>query len=115
MTNDATAPPHREGLDVSVPHCARVYDYRLGGKDNFAADRAVGDAMIRAIPGMRHMAGENRRFMHRVTRDLAVKEGISQFLDIGVGFPRSPNLHEVAQHIEPSARIVYVDNDLCML
>jgi hypothetical protein len=115
MTDDTTASPRRDRLDTSVPHCARVYDYWLGDKNNFAVDRAVGDAMIHAIPSLRHMAHENRRFVHRATRDLAGKEGIRQFLDIGIGFPRSPNLHEVAQNIEPSARIVYVDNDPLVL
>lgn len=81
MTNDTNVFPRRTGFDAGVPHCARAYDYWLGGKDNFAVDRAVGDAMIRAVPGMRHMARENRRFVHRVTRDLTVKEGIRQFLD----------------------------------
>jgi hypothetical protein len=114
MTGDVTA-PLRRGFDISVPHCARVYDYWLGGKDNFAVDRAVGDAMIRAVPDMRHTAHDNRRFVHRVTRDLASEEGIRQFLDIGVGLPRPPNLHEIAQHIEASARIVYVDNDPLVL
>jgi hypothetical protein len=103
------------GVAINVPHSARVYDYWLGGKDNFAVDRAVGEAMIQAIPGLRHMAGENRRFVHRVARDLVAKEGISQFLDIGTGIPTSPNLHEVAQQIAPDTRVVYVDNDPIVL
>jgi hypothetical protein len=114
MTDDVTTPLRRR-FDPSVPHCARVYDYWLGGKDNFATDRALGQAMIRAVPDMRHIAHDNRRFVHRVTRDLTAEEGIRQFLDIGVGLPRPPNLHEIAQHIEPSARIVYVDNDPLVL
>jgi hypothetical protein len=106
------APP---GVNINIPHSARIYDYWLGGKDNFAVDRAVGEAMIKAIPGMRYMAGENRKFVHRVARDLVAKEGIQQFLDIGTGIPTRPNLHEIAQRIEPSARVVYVDNDPIVL
>ena len=106
------APP---GINVNVPHSARIYDYWLGGKDNFAVDRAVGEAMIQAIPGMRYMAGENRRFVHRAARDLVAKEGIRQFLDIGTGIPTRPNLHEIAQGEAPEARVVYVDNDPIVL
>jgi hypothetical protein len=115
MTYDTAATPRRNALDTSVPQSARVYDYWLGGKDNFPADRAAGDAIIRAIPGMRHMARENRRFMHRVTRALAAEENIRQFLDIGIGVPRPPNLHEIAQGIDASTRVVYVDNDPLVL
>jgi hypothetical protein len=107
-----TAPP---GVNINVPHSARIYDYWLGGKDNFAVDRAVGEAMIQAIPGMRYMAGENRKFVHRAARDLVAKEGIRQFLDIGTGIPTRPNLHEVAQQVAPDARVVYVDNDPIVL
>jgi hypothetical protein len=106
------APP---GVNVNVPHSARIYDYWLGGKDNFAVDRAVGEAMIQAIPGMRYMAGENRKFVHRAARDLVAKEGIRQFLDIGTGIPTRPNLHEIAQGEAPEARVVYVDNDPIVL
>jgi hypothetical protein len=107
------APP--PGVNINVPHSARIYDYWLGGKDNFAADRAVGEAMIRAIPGMRYMARENRKFVHRAARDLVAKEGIRQFLDIGTGIPTRPNLHEIAQQIAPDTRVVYVDNDPIVL
>jgi hypothetical protein len=103
------------GVSINVPHSARIYDYWLGGKDNFAVDRAVGEAMIKAIPAMRYMAGENRRFVHRVARDLVAKEGIRQFLDIGTGIPTRPNLHEVAQGIAPETRVVYADNDPIVL
>lgn len=102
-------PPAPE-LDTSVAHPARVYDYWLGGNDNFAADRELGDAMIQAIPTLPAMARANRSFMERVTRHL-VESGVTQFLDIGSGIPTSPNLHEIAQGIDPSARVVYVDND----
>jgi hypothetical protein len=103
------------GVNINVPHSARIYDYWLGGKDNFAVDRAVGEAMIQAIPGMRYMARENRKFVHRAARDLVAKEGIRQFLDIGTGIPTRPNLHEIAQQIAPETRVVYVDNDPIVL
>jgi hypothetical protein len=107
-----TGPP---GVNINVPHSARIYDYWLGGKDNFAVDRAVGEAMMQAIPGMRYMAGENRKFVHRVARDLVGRHGIHQFLDIGTGIPTRPNLHEIAQRTDPEARVVYVDNDPIVL
>jgi hypothetical protein len=103
------------GVNVNVPHSARIYDYWLGGKDNFAVDRAVGEAMTQAIPGMRYMAGENRKFVHRVARDLVRQQGIRQFLDVGTGIPTRPNLHEIAQDIAPQTRVVYVDNDPIVL
>ncbi|MGK5679708.1 SAM-dependent methyltransferase [Actinoplanes sp. URMC 104] len=109
---DEVAPP---GVNINVPHSARIYDYWLSGKDNFAVDRAVGDAMLKAIPSLRYMAAENRKFVHRVARDLVEKEGIRQFLDIGTGIPTRPNLHEIAQGIRPEARVVYVDNDPIVL
>ncbi|MGS2616069.1 SAM-dependent methyltransferase [Micromonospora sp. LZ34] len=102
-------------MDVSVPHSARVYDWWLGGKDNFAVDRAMGSALIEAIPTLRMMAAENRRFVHRVARHLVTQAGIRQFLDIGTGIPTRPNLHEVAQELAPETRVVYVDNDPIVL
>ena len=108
---EAAAP----GVNINVPHSARIYDYWLGGKDNFAIDRAVGEAMIKAIPDLRYMARENRKFVHRAARDLVAKEGIRQFLDIGTGIPTRPNLHEIAQGIAPETRVVYVDNDPIVL
>ncbi|MFG3715642.1 SAM-dependent methyltransferase [Micromonospora sp. NPDC047730] len=103
------------GVDISVPHSARVYDWWLGGKDNFAVDRAVGAALIEAIPTLRMMAAGNRRFVHRVARYLVAEAGIRQFLDIGTGIPTRPNLHEVAQALAPETRVVYVDNDPIVL
>ncbi|MFG1954447.1 SAM-dependent methyltransferase [Micromonospora sp. NPDC048830] len=103
------------GVDVSAPHSARVYDWWLGGKDNFAADRAMGAAMIEAIPTLPAMAKENRRFVHRVARYLATEAGIRQFIDVGTGIPTRPNLHEVAQALAPETRVVYVDNDPIVL
>jgi S-adenosyl methyltransferase len=102
-------------LHTDQPHPARVYDYLLGGKDNFAADRAAAEAGLRANPNSRIPPRENRAFLGRVVRYLAGEAGISQFLDIGTGIPTSPNVHEVAQEIEPRARIVYVDNDPIVL
>ncbi len=106
------APP---GIDISVAHPARRYDYWLGGKDNFPADRESGDAVAAAFPGVRVAAVENRAFMRRVARFLAAEAGIHQFLDIGTGIPTSPNLHEIVQSITPAARIVYADNDPIVL
>ncbi|MEJ3658985.1 SAM-dependent methyltransferase [Actinomycetes bacterium KLBMP 9759] len=96
-------------------HSARIYDYFLGGKTNYAADRAVGDAVIGIAPGIRNVARANRAFMHRTTHLLADHHGIRQFLDIGAGIPTPPNLHEIAQGIAPESRIVYVDNDPIVL
>ena len=97
------------------PHPARVYDYLLGGKDNFAADRAAAQAGLEANPNSRIPPRENRAFLRRVVRYLARDAGISQFLDIGTGIPTSPNVHEIAQDAEPQARVVYVDNDPIVL
>jgi hypothetical protein len=102
-------------LDTSVPHPARRYDYWLGGKDNFAADRESADAIAAAYPEVRIAAIENRWFLHRAVRFLAQEAGIRQFLDIGTGIPTSPNVHEIAQSVDPGARIVYVDNDPIVL
>jgi len=97
-------------IDTSVPHPARVYDYWLGGKDNFEADRKVAEAAKAATPGVVEGARENRAFLGRAVRFLA-EQGIDQFLDIGTGIPTAGNTHEVAQAVNPAARIVYVDND----
>jgi hypothetical protein len=109
-------PGHRAvDLQTGQPHPARVYDYLLGGKDNFAADRAAAEAGLQANPNSRIPPRENRAFLGRAVRYLAGEAGISQFLDIGTGIPTSPNVHEIAQGIEPRARIVYVDNDPIVL
>jgi len=115
-SSDPDEPGHRPvDLQTDQPHPARVYDYLLGGKDNFAADRAAAEAGLRANPNSRIPPRENRAFLGRAVRYLAGEAGISQFLDIGTGIPTSPNVHEVAQGIEPRARIVYVDNDPIVL
>jgi hypothetical protein len=97
-------------LDTSVAHPARRYNYWLGGKDHFAADRESGDLLAAAFPTARIAARENRDFLRRSVRYLATA-GIRQFLDIGTGLPVPDNTHEIAQHIAPDARVVYVDND----
>jgi S-adenosyl methyltransferase len=102
-------------LDVSVAHIARVYNYWLGGKDHFAADRVAGEATIAVYPGIQTSARANRAFLARVVRHLAETEGIRQFLDIGTGLPTANNTHEVAQVVAPDSRIVYVDNDPLVL
>ena len=102
-------------LQLDRPHPARVYDYLLGGKDNFAADRAAAQAGLEANPNSRIPPRENRAFLRRVVSYLARDAGISQFLDIGTGIPTSPNVHEIAQHADPQARVVYVDNDPIVL
>jgi hypothetical protein len=107
---DAAAPPAGK-IDTSVPHPARRYDYWLGGKDNFAADRESGDRIAEAYPDIVTSVRENRRYMQRVVRYLAAEAGITQFLDIGTGIPTEPNVHQIAQGIKPAARVVYVDND----
>ena len=102
-------------INTAVAHPARVYDYWLGGKDNFAADRALGDAIMDAVPTIQTMARANRAFLGRVVRYLAGEAGIRQFLDIGTGIPAVGNTHEVAQGIAPDARVLYVDNDPIVL
>ena len=98
-----------------MAHIARVYDYWLGGKDNFAADRAAGDAALQAYPGLASSVRANRMFLARAVRYLAGEAGIRQFLDIGTGIPTASNTHEVAQGEAPTAKVVYVDNDRCKL
>jgi hypothetical protein len=109
------APPASAAIDTTIPHPARRYDYWLGGKDNFAADRESGDAVVAAFPTIRLWAVENRRFLRRAVTFLAREAGIRQFLDIGTGIPTANNTHEVAQSIAPESRIVYVDNDPIVL
>jgi SAM-dependent methyltransferase len=108
-------PSRTVDLRTDVPHPARVYDFLLGGKDNFAADRAVAEASIKANPEVRSSAVENRGFLARATRYLVAEAGIRQFLDIGAGLPTSPNTHEVAQAIAPESRVIYVDHDPIVL
>jgi hypothetical protein len=98
-------------LDPRVAHPARVYDYWLGGKDNYAADRAAAELVIAANPVVLAGVRANRAFLARAVRYLAREAGVRQFLDLGTGLPTAENTHQVAQAIAPEARIVYVDND----
>jgi hypothetical protein len=102
-------------LDTTRAHVARVYDYWLGGKDNFAVDRAYGDELEQRVPAIRTAALMNRRFLGRAVRYLAGEAGIRQFLDIGTGLPTADNTHQVAQAIAPESRVVYTDNDPLVL
>lgn len=102
-------------LDTGVPHPARIYDYWLGGKDNFAADRAAADKIREAVPTVAMMVRANRSWMRRTIRYLVREAGVRQFLDIGTGIPTTPNLHECAQELAPGCRVVYVDNDPLVL
>jgi S-adenosyl methyltransferase len=102
-------------IDTSRPHSARVYDYMIGGKNNFAADRAVAEQVLRHSPNAHTGARENRAFLGRAVRYLTAEAGIRQFLDIGTGLPTTGNVHDVAQAIAPSARVVYADNDPLVL
>jgi S-adenosyl methyltransferase len=117
MSPGNAGPEEREipGINLSVPHPARVYDYFLEGKDNFEADRIAAEAGIKAFPKTAESARASRAFLRRVVRFLTAEAGIRQFLDIGTGLPSGENVHQVAQSIAPDARIVYADNDPIVL
>jgi S-adenosyl methyltransferase len=102
-------------IDATVPTAARMYDHYLGGKDNYAADRAACEELDKVVPSTRALALNNRRFLKRVVRTLAEDHGIRQFLDHGSGLPTQDNVHQVAQRIDPTAHVVYVDNDPMVL
>ncbi|MEU8400269.1 SAM-dependent methyltransferase [Nonomuraea sp. NPDC048892] len=102
------------GFDPSTPSVARLYDYFLGGKDNFAADRAAAEKILEVAPELPAAARANRAFLGRAVRHLA-RNGITQFLDLGTGLPAPGNVHEVAQEVDPGARVVYVDHDPVVL
>ena len=112
MADEATA---GTGLDTSVSHSARIWNYWLGGKDNFAVDREAGDRVAAMLPVIVAQARADRAFLGRAVRYLAGQEGIRQFLDIGTGLPTADNTHQVAQRVAPDARVVYVDNDPMVL
>jgi O-methyltransferase involved in polyketide biosynthesis len=103
------------GVDVTVPAPARLYDYYLGGKDNFAVDRTAAEVIRRQMPELADAAWANRGFLQRATRWLAEERGIRQFIDIGAGLPTQNNTHQVAQAVAPDSRVVYVDNDPMVL
>jgi trans-aconitate methyltransferase len=112
VPDDGRKPPD---VDTSVAHQARVYDYWLGGKDNFAADREAGEKAVQTSPEVVAVSRANRAFLGRAVRFLAAEAGIRQFLDIGTGIPSANNTHEVAQGVAPQTRIVYVDKDPIVL
>ncbi len=105
----------RRTFNTSIAHQARIYDYLIGGKDNFAADREAGDAMIAAQPDTVAGLRANRQYMTRAVHYLAAEEGIRQFLDLGTGIPTAPNVHQVAQEVAPASRVAYVDYDPVVL
>jgi SAM-dependent methyltransferase len=111
-TGTQQVPPE---INTNVPQSARVYDYWLGGKDHFPADRALGDAIAEALPTIRTQVRAQRAFLGRAVRYLARDAGIRQFLDIGTGIPTAGNVHDVAQEIAPESRVLYVDNDPIVL
>ena len=103
------------GIDTTVPHSARIWNYWLGGKDNYAVDRAAGDQFSAIYPGIVDIARADRAFLGRVVRFLAGEAGVRQFLDVGTGLPTADNTHQVAQSVAPESQIVYVDNDPLVL
>jgi hypothetical protein len=118
VNSDEFPPPPDDddpSFNTRISHHARVYNYWLGGKDHFAADRAYGDAMTAAYPATATTARENRAFLGRAVRFLAGEAGLTQFLDIGTGIPAPGSTHEVAQEVRPQSKIVYVDNDPVVL
>jgi SAM-dependent methyltransferase len=115
MRPDPNDPLPVVDLRTDRAHSARVYDYLLGGKDNFPPDREAAEKLLADWPGARTAALAARACMHRITRRLAEVHGIRQFLDIGTGIATTPNLHELAQEVDPACRVVYVDNDPIVL
>jgi S-adenosyl methyltransferase len=121
MTEDRPAEPGTPGdaartaIDATVPHSARIWNYWLGGKDNYAVDRAAGDAYVKVYPGIVDVARAGRAFLARAVRYLAIEAGIRQFLDVGTGLPTADNTHQIAQAAAPQSRIVYVDSDPLVL
>ncbi len=111
VINDQENPARTVPFDVSVPNVARIYDFLLGGKDNYAADRTAAQELMRALPEVAAACRENREFLGRVVRFLTAEAGIRQFIDIGTGLPTMGNVHEIAQGICPQARVAYVDYD----
>ena len=111
-TGTQQVPPE---INTNVPQSARVYDYWLGGKDHFPADRALGDAIAGALPTIRTQVRAQRAFLGRAVRYLTRDAGIRQYLDIGTGIPSAGNVHDVAQEVAPESRVLYVDNDPIVL
>jgi hypothetical protein len=115
VTDNPTGPGPRPVLDTTVPHSARIWNYWLGGKDNYAVDRAAGEQFMQAFPDIAVIARATRAFMGRAVRYLAAEAQVRQFLDIGTGLPTFNSTHEIAQAVAPQSRIVYVDNDPVVL
>jgi S-adenosyl methyltransferase len=115
VTEDSPAPAPSPKIDTSVPHSARIWNYWLGGRDNYPVDREAGDRYREIYPQIVDTAKAARYFMARAVRYLAGEAGIRQFLDVGTGLPTVDNTHEVAQRVAPECRIVYVDNDPLVL
>ncbi len=116
MTADPAEPEAPcPGIDTSVPHSARIWNYWLGGKDHYPVDREAGDQFAAVYPGIFDLARLSRYFLGRVIRHLAGEAGVRQFLDVGTGLPTADNTHEVAQRVDPACRVVYVDNDPLIL
>ncbi|WP_121717084.1 SAM-dependent methyltransferase [Streptomyces sp. E5N91] len=117
MSDPSTTPGHtaQQKIDTSVPHSARIWNYWLGGKDNYPVDEQAGDAYTAVFPGIVTVARSSRAFLRRNITHLVAEAGIRQFLDIGTGLPTADNTHEVAQRVAPESRIVYVDNDPMVL
>src|SRR5207247_7196575 len=123
MTDDRSAVPGGSaeldaaatGIDTTVPHSARIWNYWLGGKDNYEVDRMAGDEYAKVFPGIVDVARASRQFLTRTIRYLAGEAGIRQFLDVGTGLPTADNTHQIAQRVAPDARIVEVDNDSLVL
>jgi hypothetical protein len=117
VTADSSGParPSTPAIDTTVPHSARIWNYWLGGKDNYEVDRLAGDQFLAAFPEIAVIARATRDFMGRAIGYLAAEEGVRQFLDIGTGLPTFNSTHEIAQQIAPESRIVYVDNDPVVL
>ncbi|HST80219.1 MAG TPA: SAM-dependent methyltransferase [Kineosporiaceae bacterium] len=111
----STDPSQTPAVDTTAPQTARIWNYLLGGKDNYAPDREVGDQIINAMPELAENARLSRAYLARAVRYLAGEAGIRQFLDLGTGLPTAENTHDVAQSVAPDARIVYVDNDPLVL
>ncbi|GAA0612648.1 SAM-dependent methyltransferase [Kribbella sandramycini] len=107
-------PPY-PGFDMTRPSIARTYDYLLGGKDNFAVDRAFGDRFVHELPGSPVIATDNRAALIRAVREIVATTGIRQFVDLGSGLPTADNVHQVAQRYAPETKVVYVDNDPIVL
>ncbi len=117
MADSSSSPRDEEppGLNTAVPQTARIWNYWLGGKDNFPVDRQVGDQILEAFPAIVENARASRAFLARTVRYLAGDAGVRQFLDVGTGLPTADNTHQVAQRVAPESRIVYVDNDPIVL